>query len=439
MSTPSASGVVAGDDPATAIRTAGSGANEEKTHITTERSTITGTNATANVTTDLISHSTEPNVTKPGTAAEAERSVTEHDAAFGPAATASHAAVDRHKVVTLTQPVEQDHVMPEKLTTLATPTSGQDARKGQSTAESNISFGHDMMDAQWTTDTGAPNQYDNEAFSEAEPTSTSTFQPQQQQQHLAPASHHPSEDSSSFSTPSVGGSFRLSVDTDSDTDSALGSILPNSSMSATSSVYQFVEEFGRTFHRYKEGIYFLPNDEQEINRLDLQHRIALQVLDWKLYLAPISSPNRVLDLGTGTGIWAIEFADQNPESDVLGTDLSPIQPEYVPANCRFEIDDAEDEWLYSQKFDYIHGRYMCAFLSDFPKLFRNIYDNLIPGGWVEFMETLIYFQSHDGTLEGTALQRWNRLIIEGMSTASSNTQHGTDPRDRTCKSRGDTY
>ncbi|KAK6205787.1 hypothetical protein LQW54_008271 [Pestalotiopsis sp. IQ-011] len=220
-------------------------------------------------------------------------------------------------------------------------------------------------------------------------------------------------DSSSYS-------IGLSVDYDDDTDSALGSVFGGSSMSATSSIYEFVEEFGRTFHRYKEGKYFLPNDEQEINRLDLQHRIALQVLDWKLYLAPIESPSRVLDLGTGTGIWAIEFADQNPGSDVLGTDLSPIQPEYVPANCRFEIDDAEDEWIYSQKFDYIHARYMCAFLTDFPKLFRSLYDNLEPGGWTEWMEMLIYFQSPDDTLEGTALQRWNTLIIEGVKNMGRN-------------------
>lgn len=142
----------------------------------------------------------------------------------------------------------------------------------------------------------------------------------------------------------------------------------------------------------------------------------MQVLDWKLHLAPLEGPGRVLDLGTGTGIWAIEFADQNPGSDVLGTDLSPIQPEYVPANCRFEIDDAEDEWIYSHKFDYIHGRYLCAFLTDFPKLFRSIFDNLVPGGWVEFMEMLIFFQSPDDTLEGTTLQKWNQLIIEGTRT-----------------------
>lgn len=37
--------------------------------------------------------------------------------------------------------------------------------------------------------------------------------------------------------------------------------------SVTSSIYHFVEEFGRTFHRYKEGRYFMPNDEEEQTRL----------------------------------------------------------------------------------------------------------------------------------------------------------------------------
>ena len=30
---------------------------------------------------------------------------------------------------------------------------------------------------------------------------------------------------------------------------------------------------------------------------------------------------RVLDVGTGTGIWAIEFADTFPDTVVIGTDL----------------------------------------------------------------------------------------------------------------------
>lgn len=31
----------------------------------------------------------------------------------------------------------------------------------------------------------------------------------------------------------------------------------------------------------------------------------------KLYLAPIDRPHRVLDIGTGTGIWAIEFGESS--------------------------------------------------------------------------------------------------------------------------------
>ena len=53
--------------------------------------------------------------------------------------------------------------------------------------------------------------------------------------------------------------------------------------------------------------FLLPNDESESDRLDMLHELALQVLQRKLYLAPIKSPQRVIDLATGTGIWAIDF------------------------------------------------------------------------------------------------------------------------------------
>jgi SAM-dependent methyltransferase len=215
---------------------------------------------------------------------------------------------------------------------------------------------------------------------------------------------------------STNSSVGLSVDTDdSDTESALGDMsIASSSVSATSSVFKFVEKYGRTFHSYKEGKYYLPNDEQERNRLDLQHELASRLLDRKLYLAPIHKPARVLDLGTGTGIWAMEFAEAHPESDVLGTDLSPIQPAYVPANCRFEIDDCEDEWVYTYKFDYIHGRYICPFLGNIPKLLASIYGNLNPGGHVEIMETLMLMKAIDDTLDGNVLRTWNQYMIEGV-------------------------
>lgn len=59
---------------------------------------------------------------------------------------------------------------------------------------------------------------------------------------------------------------------------------------------------------YAEQGYLIPNDEEEKDRLDIIHELMLTLLDRKLFLAPVSdTPARVLDLGTGTGIWAIDF------------------------------------------------------------------------------------------------------------------------------------
>jgi ubiquinone/menaquinone biosynthesis C-methylase UbiE len=90
----------------------------------------------------------------------------------------------------------------------------------------------------------------------------------------------------------------------------------------------------------------------------------------------------VLDLATGTGIWAIEFAEQFPSAHVIGTDLSPIQPAYVPPNCHFVVDDAEDPWLFSHEFDYIHGRMLVTCFQSHLEVFRSAFDNLRPGGYL---------------------------------------------------------
>lgn len=60
----------------------------------------------------------------------------------------------------------------------------------------------------------------------------------------------------------------------------------------------------------------------------------------------------------GTGAWATEFAEEHPEAQVFGSDLSLIQPLYVPPNCTFVREDCEEEWVYGFLFDYIHLRLM---------------------------------------------------------------------------------
>lgn len=199
-------------------------------------------------------------------------------------------------------------------------------------------------------------------------------------------------------------------------DSALGDDISQYTLSVSSSLLQGVEEHGRKYHRYKDGSYILPEDDKEQERLDLQHEMFLRTFGRKLHLAPVDCELReVLDLGTGTGMWAIQFADEHPESNVVGVDLSPIQPTLVPPNCKFEVDDFDTPWTFDRQFDFIHGRMLLTASADFPALFRRAYDALTPGGWIEMQDLYMPLLSDDGTLAGTAFGEWNEKYMEACA------------------------
>ena len=79
------------------------------------------------------------------------------------------------------------------------------------------------------------------------------------------------------------------------------------------------------------------------------------------------------DIGKNLGIWAIDMGDTYPDCEVIGTDLSPIQPGFVPPNVRFEVDNWEDEWMFGKKFDLIHARMLQGAVSNYPRLLKKIY------------------------------------------------------------------
>lgn len=74
----------------------------------------------------------------------------------------------------------------------------------------------------------------------------------------------------------------------------------------------------------------------------------------------------------------MEFAEENPSSNVLGIDLSPIQPAAVPPNCSFRVDNAEAPWLPDEQYDFIHSRAMIAGFKDWPNFFSQAFKYIFP-------------------------------------------------------------
>ncbi len=142
----------------------------------------------------------------------------------------------------------------------------------------------------------------------------------------------------------------------------------------------------------------------------------LMTLDDDLYISPIAAEKKaqlVLDVGTGTGVWAIEFAKRNRSSRVIGTDLSSMQPAETPINCKFKIENAETDWTFSMPFDFIHSRMLCLGIHDWPHYFRRCFDNLKPGGWFEEQEVQASVFSNDGSAgPDSALFRWADLLAQ---------------------------
>ncbi|KAK5294399.1 hypothetical protein LTR16_001399, partial [Cryomyces antarcticus] len=80
-----------------------------------------------------------------------------------------------------------------------------------------------------------------------------------------------------------------------------------STKSVSQSIFDYVKENGRSYHRYRHGSYLFPNDEIENDRLDLQYEILKMLFEGRAYFAPLKNPKKILDIGTGTGIWPIEM------------------------------------------------------------------------------------------------------------------------------------
>ncbi|WPJ64346.1 hypothetical protein SMAC4_13785 [Sordaria macrospora] len=82
-----------------------------------------------------------------------------------------------------------------------------------------------------------------------------------------------------------------------------------------------------------------------------------------------------------------DFADDHPNCNVIGTDISLIQPSWVPPNASFEINDASKKWTYQENyFDFIHIRWLTGVINDWDSLYKEAYRCCKPGSWIEQLD-----------------------------------------------------
>ena len=162
-----------------------------------------------------------------------------------------------------------------------------------------------------------------------------------------------------------------------------------------------------------------PNDSLP-RALILQHEAFKKLLDNRLLNAPIVDPvGRVLDIGTGCGIWAAEFATEHPTAEVLGIDVFPQPTITAPRNCQFMTHDAEQGWeMDNAKFDVIHTRLVPFHAKEVRAVLRRCYEHLAPGGYIEMQESWPPCRTDEppGAPEHTSkVIEWTNLRLEAAS------------------------
>lgn len=138
--------------------------------------------------------------------------------------------------------------------------------------------------------------------------------------------------------------------------------------------------------------YLLPRDDAEGSRLDFQHRALFQALG-NHYVAPLHPSLRtMLDVGTGTGIWAAEMARAFPQSLVVGLDLDGAlfrETPPFPTNCLLRMGDVLKGLPFPERFfSYTHQRLLVYAIpaEQWPAVLRELVRVTLPQGWVECVE-----------------------------------------------------
>ncbi|KZO90766.1 S-adenosyl-L-methionine-dependent methyltransferase [Calocera viscosa TUFC12733] len=98
------------------------------------------------------------------------------------------------------------------------------------------------------------------------------------------------------------------------------------------------------------------------------------------------NPKKILEISVGSGVWALEVAEQFPGAEVVGVDIVEPKLERKPTNFTFKmLNVVKDPWPFaSDTFDIVHCRFLTMHIPEFHKLLEKAIDATAPGGILMF-------------------------------------------------------
>ncbi|KAI9598961.1 S-adenosyl-L-methionine-dependent methyltransferase [Syncephalis fuscata] len=154
--------------------------------------------------------------------------------------------------------------------------------------------------------------------------------------------------------------------------------------------------------------------------MDRFHYIVKHVLDRNYHGDLPCQLHRILDIGSGSGIWIQEMSMEFPDSEVIGCDIVDLTGgDALPKNCRW----VEGNVLYGlpfddNQFDMVHQRQLGFYLpaKRLSRVMQELHRVCSPGGQLNLVEMGIHWEP-----VGHNVAELQRLLRSGLSTA------GVDP------------
>ncbi|KAI8391520.1 S-adenosyl-L-methionine-dependent methyltransferase [Radiomyces spectabilis] len=169
----------------------------------------------------------------------------------------------------------------------------------------------------------------------------------------------------------------------------------NSTLSSQTSTDTGIVRQGRSFHNMAMSTYWLPNDDEEMDRLVGQHFALKTLFNGNILreveeALPLNTGCKILDVGCGPGTWIMDMATEYPASEFTGVDMCETFPVSIrPPNVHFLSGNILERLPFpDNSFDLVNMRLFILALrkEEWPPVLNEIYRVLKPGGMIQSIE-----------------------------------------------------